>query len=76
MLAAHGEEYRAYGARVPRLLPRGGGGPAAGAELRISLLAIRRHALRGLARILLIPAGELFALLQGNGSLLRLLALP
>lgn len=76
MLAEHGEEYRAYRARVPRLLPSGGGGPASGEELKISLVAIRRHALRSLALMLLIPAGELIALLQSNGSLPRLLALP
>lgn len=76
MLAEHGADYRNYHARVPRLLPRRLRVGPSMRELSVDLLAIRRHAVRSLLVLLLIPLGETIALLQSDGSLPRLLGLP
>ena len=76
MAAAHGEAYDHYRAQVPRLFPRRLLPEPSERKLMIDLLAMRRHCVRSLAAILLIPLNETVAMLQSDGSIPRLLGLP
>ncbi len=76
MLREHGEDYLVYQARVPRFWPRTLFAEQADQELTINLTAMRRHAFRSLGALLLIPAGELVAIMQSHGMLPHILGLP
>jgi len=76
MLSEHGDAYRSYRSRVPRLIPRNLRAEPANRELLVNMVAMRRHALRSAVVLLLIPAGELVAKLQSEGVLPQVLGLP